>query len=263
MGKKINYDKVLKKIEKATKIIEIIMRNRLIIALLLIIDGITIILNPNSSLVAIARSIILIVLLAAFSTLIANLCTRKKDIKSIIISSLILIIGIITYFYPDIISAYIQLLLSLFIIYDGLINILNVLNLNKISKYTHKISEKYEKVISQKKVNKDIDKELEVQGNKYIEPLKNIVGKTNKSSILYIIINLATIVLGIFLLFSSSSMIIWGIIFTYTGTSDLLVTMKTMDILTKIKEKKFKDILYDTNKVDSKQEQSNSTSNNK
>ena len=81
MGKKINYDKVLKKIENATKIIEIIMRNRLIIALLLIIDGITIILNPNSSLVAIARSIILIVLLAAFSTLIANLCSRKKDIK--------------------------------------------------------------------------------------------------------------------------------------------------------------------------------------
>lgn len=263
MGKKINYDKVLKKIESVTKTIEIIMRNRLIIALLLIIDGITIILNPNSSLVAIARSIILIVLLAAFSTLIANLCSRKKDIKSIIISSLILIIGITTYFYPDIISAYIQLLLSLFIIYDGLINILNVLNINKISQYTHKISDKYEKAISRKKVNKDIDKELEIQGSKYIEPLKNIVSKTNKSSTLYIVINLATIILGVFLLFSSSSMIIWGIIFIYTGTSDLLVTMKTMDISTKIKEKKFKDILYDTDKVEAKNKEKDSKMNNK
>ena len=40
MVKKINIHKILKKVENATKIIEIIMRNRLIIALLLIIDGI-------------------------------------------------------------------------------------------------------------------------------------------------------------------------------------------------------------------------------
>jgi uncharacterized membrane protein HdeD (DUF308 family) len=258
MGKKINIDKTLKKVENATKIAEIIMRNRLIIALFLIIDGITIILNPNSSLVGIARSLIMIVLLAAFSTLIANLCSKTKDIKSIIISLLILIIGIITYFYPDIVSAYIQLLLSLFIIYDGLINILNVLNLNKISQYTHKISEKYEKTISRKKVNKDIDKELEVQGSKYLEPLKNIVNKSNKSSVLYIIINLATIILGILLLFTSFSMIIWGIIFIYTGTSDLLVAIKTMDISSKLKEKKYKDILLDVDKDRSTKEQKNS-----
>jgi len=265
MKKKINIEKTLKKVEKATKTVEILMRSKLIIALFLVVDGITIILNPNSSLTGIARSLIMIVLLASFSTFIANLCEKPKNIKSIIISLIILIIGIITYIYPDFISAYIQLLLSLFIIYNGLINILNVLNLNRVSKYTQKIAKKYEKIISDKKVNKEIDKEMETQGSKYIEPLKNIVNKTNNSSALYIIINLATIILGILLLFSSFSMVVWGVIFIYTGMSDLLVAYKTMDVSAKIRERKFKDIFIDikNTKEDTKEEKKDSKSNKK
>lgn len=96
-----------------------------------------------------------------------------------------------------------------------------------------------------KNLNKDLYEGVEKQKERFMNPLKNVVGKTNKSSILYIVTNAASIILGILLLmFSSISMIACGIIFIYTGTSDLLIAMRTMNVSKKIKEKKFKEIFY-------------------
>lgn len=228
------------------------MRNRLIIAIFLIIDGITFMLNPNGSLSEMARSIIILVLLASFSTLITNLSTKTKDRKSIITSIVILLIGIVLYIYPDLVSAYMQLILSLFIIFDGIMNILNTSNINKLSGYSKDIIKKYKNISNNKKSNKDLNKKtedvifkdvnknvnegIEQQKEKLITPLKNIVNKTNKSSLLYIVINIASIILGITLIiFPDVSMAVWGIIFLYTGLSDLLIFMKTMKVSKKVK----------------------------
>ena len=78
---------------------------------------------------------------------------------------------------------------------------------------------------------------MEQQKEKLITPLKNIVNKTTKSSLLYIVVNIASIILGIMLLiFPDVSMVVWGIIFLYAGFSDLLISMKTMNISEKIKK---------------------------
>lgn len=47
-------------------------------------------------------------------------------------------------------------------------------------------------------------------------------------------------------------MAIWGIIFLYTGFSNLLISMKIMNVSKKIKEKKFKEILYGEKKQNKK-----------
>ena len=251
MLKKLNFDSAIKKVENITNKADVIMRNKLIIAIFLIVDGITFILNPNASLAGMARNIIIIVLLASFSILITNICSKPRDMKSIIISAVIVLIGIITFIYPDLISAYIQVLFALFIIYDGVMNILNTLHFNKLSGYTQAIAEKFDKIINRKNANKNFNEGIDEQKEKFINPLKNIVNKTNKSSVLYIITNIASIILGmLLLLFSNISIVVWGIIFIYTGISDLLVAMKTMDISKKIKEKKFNEILYDEDKKD-------------
>ena len=252
MVKKLNFDDTIKKVEGVSNKINVIMRNKLIIAIFLIVDGITFIMNPNNSLAEMARNIIIIALLASFSTMITNIASKTKDIKSIIISIVITVILVILYIYPDIISAYIQIIFALFIIFEGLINIFNALNMNKLSKYTQGIAEKFDNVMSQKNDNQDdVYKGMEEQKDKIINPLKNIVGKTNTASILYIIINMASIILGVILIvFPNISMVVWGIIFIYTGFSDLLVSMKTMNISKKIKEKKFKEIIYDENEKD-------------
>ena len=249
MFKKLNFDSTMQKVEGISNKVDVIMRNKLIIAIFLIVDGITLIFNPNASLAGMARNIIMIVLLASFSTLITNICSKTKDIKAIIISIIITVIAIITYIFPDVISAYIQVLLALFIIYDGVTNIINTLNLNKLSGYTQAIAQKFNNIVNRKNVNKNLEEGIEKQKEKFMNPLKNIVEKTNKSSTLYIVINIASIILGLSLLmFSNTSTIVCGAIFMYTGISDLLVTMRTMNISKKIKEKKFKEILYDEDK---------------
>ena len=247
MPKKINSDSTMKKVEDVSNTVNIIMRNRLIIAIFLIVDGITFILNPNSSLEGMARNIILLVLLAAASILITNLFSKTKNVKTIVISIIILAIGIITYIYPDLVAAYIQLILSLFIIYNGLTNISAALNLGIVSKYTNIIKEKYTEKFND--INKNFDEGMEQQAEKLINPIKNMLNKTNKASTLYIVINVASIILGLILLiFPNVSMVLWGGIFLYTGISDLLVAMSTMNITKKIKEKKFKEILFGEDK---------------
>lgn len=261
MAKKLNLDNAIKKAENISSKVDIIMRNRLIIAFFLVVDGITFILNPDTTLPEMAKNIILIMLLATVSVLIANLSAKTKDKKTIAISIIIIALGIFFYFYPDLISAYMQLLLALFIIYEGVTNIANALNLDKLSGYTQKLAQKYHKITSQKptsgkkaansqkfkEVDDNINEELKQQEKKLITPLKNIIGKTSGSSTLYVIANAASIILGIVLLiYPGASMTVWGIIFLYTGIPNLLAAVRTMNLPSKLKEKKFKEILFDT-----------------
>ena len=231
----------------------------------LIVDGITFLLNPDTTLAGMAQNIILLVILASASVLITNLAAKTKDTKTIIISLGIIIIGIVFYIYPDFIAAYIQLLLALFIIYDGTTNIANTLHLNnKLTKYTEAITRKYHKIARRKKVeteekksrkakfkevDNNINMSLEEQKEKLINPLKNIVNKSSKSSILYIIANSLSIILGIILLiFPDVSMMVWGLIFIYTGLPNLFAAIKTINLFKKIKAKQFKEILFDADK---------------
>ena len=275
MPKKPNLDKTIKKVENLSNTVDIIMRNRLIVAIFLIVDGITFMLNPDTTLPEMARNIILLVLLAAISVFITNLASKTRDAKTIAISLAIIIVSIIFYIYPDIISAYMQLFLALFIIYDGLNNLANYFNLARLSKYTQAISRKYNKLINKKpkKVNqerkeklKEIDNNinvgLEEQKEKLVSPLKNIVNKSSKFSALYVIANTASIILGIILLvFPGVSMMVWGLIFLYTGLSNLFVAIKTMNLTSKLKQKKFKEILFDAKKDDSKKSNKNKANN--
>ena len=277
MPKKPNLDKTVKKVENLSNTVDIIMRNRLIVAIFLIVDGITFMLNPDTTLPEMARNIILLVLLAAISVFITNLASKAKDAKTIAISLAIIIVSIIFYIYPDIISAYMQLFLALFIIYDGLTNLANYFNLTRLSRYTQSLSEKITKLINKKPKNvskerqeklKEIDNNinvgLEEQKEKLISPLKNIVNKSSKFSTLYIIANAASIILGLILLiFPGVSMMVWGLIFLYTGLSNLFVAIKTMDLTNKLKQKRFKEIIFDAKKDDQKKTTKDKQTNNK
>lgn len=258
--KKINFENAARKVESVSNIIGVIAKNRLIIAIFLIVDGITFISNPDNTLGEMARNIILIALFATFSVFITNVASKTKDIKTIIVSLIILILGIIFYIFPDIIAAYIQLLLALFIIYDGASNIVRVLNLTWAARAAKYIRERFKKIFGRKKTSKkksdydekfkDVDKNLnaglEEQANKLMTPLKGIVNKTQKSSILFAIMNGISVILGIFLLiFPGVSMSVWGLIFLYTGGSNLMVAARSMNLMRKIKERRFKEILIE------------------
>lgn len=71
----------MKKVEGISNKVDVIMRNRLIIAFFLVVDGVTFILNPNTTLSGMAKNIILLIIFAAVSVLIANLAAKTKDLK--------------------------------------------------------------------------------------------------------------------------------------------------------------------------------------
>lgn len=263
--KELDFDNTMKKVEGISNKVDVIMRNRLIIAFFLIVDGVTFILNPNTTLSGMAKNIILLIIFAAGSVLIANLAVKTKDLKTIIISLLIIVLSIVFYIYPDFIAAYMQLLLALFIIYNGAMNIIKTLHSKKLSKYAQFVAEKYNKIINPKakgkeeqrekfkEIDNNINEGLEQQKDKLVAPLTNIVNKTSKSSILYIIANSVSVILGIVLLvFPDVSMSVWGVIFLYTGLSNLFAGIKAMHLMKKIKEKKFKEIIFDAEKGDKK-----------
>ena len=264
MSKKLDFDNTIKKVEGISNKVDLIMRNRIIIAFFLIVDGITFLLNPDTTLSGMAQNIILIVLFASLSVLIANLAAKVKDTRTIIITIVIILLAAFFYFNPDFIAGYIQLLLALFIIYDGASNIISTLHWNdKLSKYTSAITTKYHKLTNRKQTTKpskiqkekfkeiddQLNTELEGQRNKLITPLQKIVNKSSKSSVLYIITNSISVIFGIILLiFPDVSMMIWGLIFLYTGSTNFIASARTMGLAKKIKAKQFKEILFDAEK---------------
>lgn len=264
MPKKLDFDNTIKKVEGISNKVDLIMRNRIIIAFFLIVDGITFLLNPDTTLSGMAQNIILIVLFASLSVLIANLAAKVKDTRTIIITIVIILLAAFFYFNPDLIAGYIQLLLALFIIYDGSSNIISTLHWNdKLSKYTSAITTKYHKLTNRKQTTKpskiqkekfkeiddQLNTELEGQRNKLITPLQKIVNKSSKSSVLYIITNSISVIFGIILLiFPDVSMMIWGLIFLYTGSTNFIASARTMGLAKKIKAKQFKEILFDAEK---------------
>lgn len=264
--KKIDFDETVKKVEGMAGKVDIIMRNRLIIAFFLIVDGITFILNPDTTLAGMAQNIMLIIIFAAASVLLANLAAKKKDVKTIVISIVIIILAIFFHIYPDFVAAYLQLIMALFIIYEGASNIIRVLNLNdKLSKYTGAITKRYNKLVHRKKktttkeqkvrrekfkeIDDSINTELEAQKKKLINPLESMMNKSYKSMAVYIVANVVSVIFGIILLVCPDvSMMVWGMIFLYTGISNMAIGIKTMGLAKKLKEKKYKEIIFDAEK---------------
>ena len=142
-------------------------------------------------------------------------------------------------------------------------NIAKAINSDKLLKFSKKLGklfttktnhkneseEEKEQREKFKEIDNNINDGLVQQKEKLITPLVNIVNKTKKSSILFIFANVVSIILGIILLiFPDVSMMVWGIIFLYTGLPNLFAAIKSIQISKKLKEKKYKEILFDAEK---------------
>ena len=261
-AKKLDLEKAAKKAEGVVNNVTAIMQSGLIIAFFLIIDGITFILNPENTLRGMAQNIILIVVLAVASIFLSSIFAKPKNRKTIIISLLVLITAIIFWIFPDLIAAYLWLALSLLIIGNGLFNIANLLKFTeKISKFTRPLKEKITRIKEKRKakksksllaesdrkqfkgVDQDLNKGLEEQATKLLNPFQNMVEKSSKSAVLFIIANTISVIFGLVLLiYPDTSITLWGVIFLYTGLTSFIAGLKAMQIFKKIKEKRFKEI---------------------
>ena len=244
-NKIINFDEAKIKIEDMSNKINIIMRNRLIIAILLIVDGINFILNPNGSMSDMARGIALVVLIGSFTLLITNLFSKNKSIKTIIISLFVIIVCAISIIYPNFIANYIKFILALIIFFNGILNVLNILKLDKLKLYTFYFEKKFKGLIHEANISQEFEDGVKEQTDRIINSVNDVVKKSNKNSYFSLIVNIISIILGVLLfILPNITVITFGVIFVYTGILDFAMVFKSRNIGKKIRDKKFKEILF-------------------
>ena len=226
-NKIINFDEAKIKIEDMSNKINIIMRNRLIIAILLIVDGINFILNPNGSMSDMARGIALVVLIGSFTLLITNLFSKNKSIKTIIISLFVIIVCAISIIYPNFIANYIKFILALIIIFNGILNVLNILKLDKLKLYTFYFEKKFKGLIHEANISQEFEDGVKEQTDRIINSVNDVVKKSNKNSYFSLIVNIISIILGVLLfILPNITVITFGVIFVYTGILDFAMAFK-------------------------------------
>lgn len=229
IGNEEKMKKIANKVESISKKIETMMNNRLIISILMIVDGVFTIINPTEQMETNARIIAFTIMLAFIAMLTNNLRSKEKNKKSIIFSIIIIAICIYLLIFPTLLAINLVLLIAIFITSNALINIFNIIKLNKISlriaNAENKIKNKFEAGKNDKEFNQEIIIE---KTERFASPFMNFVNKTSDNSVLYLILNIISVILGIVLLINHEiTLVLCGIILIYTGLADLLMVAKT------------------------------------
>lgn len=216
--------------------INAIMNSRIVVAGFVILDGVNFIINPFGSMEFMAMIIAGFAIIAAISLLLTNMKTKTKDLKSTIIAIIMIIAGLNIFIFPKFFGRNIRVLVAIFIILNGLINIFNIFKLDKIaasiSYAENKLIKRFESEDENKTYNKKIILE---QANKFINPINDVIGKISVESIIYLIFNIISVILGI-LLFTNDNITIFicGFILIYTGIFDIFMYLKSRKLARRI-----------------------------
>ena len=224
-------------VEIISKKVYSIMHNRLIIAVFMIVDGICFIIDPTNKMEFTSQMVALSALLASFAVLTTNISSKKRNLKYIILAIIIIIICIYLLIFPKILAINLRVLFAIFIILNGLINIFNIIKLDRLSNYISntedKLKNKFEEGETAKTFNNGAILE---ETEKFINPFEDFIEKSSKNSILYFILNIISVILGIVLFTNNNiTLILCGLILIYTGISDLLMFIKSMKLSKRLK----------------------------
>lgn len=229
--------KIKENIEYKSRKIESIMHNRLFLAIFMIIDGICFIINPEDKMEFTAIFVGLCVFLTASGVLITNIKSKYKDIKSITIAGIMIIFSVFAIIYPSLLAMNIRIILAIFIILNGLINISNTLRIDKISSHLSNTENKIKNDFAKYEKEMDLNKDSILQEvEKVTNPVNSFIDKVSSKSILYFILNGISIILGLFLFTAANlTLVVCGVILVYTGLSDLLMLAKSINLATRLK----------------------------
>ena len=242
---KRTYKKSSFNLEKTVQTIERISQNRLILALFLVIDGIVFLSNPEQPVEEMGCSIAICMVFAAGAMIIAKIVAKERLVR-FIPALILLAAGGLMYYYPDVLSAYFRLLLALVIIINGLLNLFDILGLSRAQEMVTALRDKITEVFSRVKTPKDLDNGIDEQGNRYLRPLQKIVSESKRPKTVYFATNLLSVILGVLLLVQPNlSITVFGLIFVYVGISDFVMVFRTRKISEKLKNGKYREILFE------------------
>lgn len=228
--------KIDRNIDYTSKMIDKITHTKIILAIFMIIDGIDYISHSDRTIYYMTRNVAQDAFLAASTIIITYIGTKNRDIKSLTLPILMFILSGIIYLFPNTFAPNIRIIIGLFIILNGLINILNIKKIDK-AKSLKSIEDKLKTNITKSDKSESEEKDTILKKtNKLIDPFKNVLKYASKYNYLYLILNIATIVLGISLLFNDSTIVVIGGIFIYTGIFEILMFINSL-LVSKKKKK--------------------------
>ena len=242
-------DKGMKKItvdlEKTVHMVEQVSRNRLILAIFLVVDGVIFLMNPERPVEDMERAVALCMILTAGAMIIAKITARER-FSSFLPALLLLAAGGLMHFFPDALSAYFRLMLALLIVINGSLNLLSILGLNRAKETLAAMESKGKNALSRLKKSKDLENGFQEQTKKYLRPLHQVVSETEGHKVVSFVTNLLSVILGVLLLVQANiSITVFGLIFIYVGISDFLLAFGTRKIAQKLRDRKFKEILFE------------------
>ena len=237
MRKKHNFTE---KIEKLIAFIERVMQSKLVIAVLLLVDGIALITNPHGGVTGLGQGLAISVGLAALTILITTIPKKPKSRNMIIkicLAAAALIMCVAFYFWPTFLSEILIHLLAIVVMSNSVSNILHILKLRGIKKKKEKVDEKAAELKRELYENSpdyelsaSIEQGVESQFSRFLNPLKRITENLGIGSIISIIIDLLSIAAGILIFFHESVgdviMRVCGLAMVIVAISDLRVIIR-------------------------------------
>ena len=245
-------------IEKITHRVEQVVQNRLIIAILLIVDGVVFLMNPGKTVEEMGRAIAISMALAAAAMVITRIAAKERFVRFLPVLILLAAAGLM-YFFPAFLSGCFRIILALLIIINGIVNLFNILGVNYSQGVFGTVEGTVRTAASKVKRSKELEEGIQEQTKKYLRPIHQIVSETKGHKTVFIVTNILSVILGVLMLAKPDlSISIFGAIFIYVGFSDFLLAFRAKKIAEKLRDKKFREILFDETNEQGNQTEENS-----
>ena len=211
--------------------IDVIAKNRVIVAGGLLFQGISMLLNPENVAKGIVQGIGTTMIISSVVYLITTLIIEKKKLpaKTIGITVLIALLGVAYNVWPDTFVPFLRFELGIFLFLTGGTALARKLQLNRLARYGDKLLRDDDTASSlpPKDVANEVDHSLDEQVTNNVAPALRLLSRMNGSSLGSWISNGLIFMMGLTIMLypmdtdSDTFFLISGIALTLTGLADL------------------------------------------
>ena len=174
-------DKWIGKIEQIVQKVDALTKTRVISALLMLYEGIMLLIRPHMAARGMAQGICIGIALAAVGFLAD--AVQKKQVKSGVLSGIILIMCVYFYFSPDGISMYLRYVMALIILIVGLSHLFQIARLNKLLLMNNGALQALRETARKNSMTEAVHKTFEEQVDKRIHSTMNLFERLNRGKI--------------------------------------------------------------------------------
>ena len=239
--RKLNKLTYFDKIDQTFTWVDNLMRNKTVIALMLLIDGITFVITPNAGVNGLARGVAFTVAIAAVTMLFGAIFEKKKTKKTVITicsSSIVIALCAAMYIWPKVPSAVLTYLLAIIIISDGVSNVLHTLKLETLiarrkvaTDRLGEIDREIQDKLPDDEITQSIQQGVYEQISKRLDPVNELKSRFGMHSAIEIVIDFLAIIAGVLILFfpwlfGVQLMRICGVAMFIAASNSLWITLR-------------------------------------